>query len=227
MPNVAGFGLQPEDGAGVAAAGGQNPQQWRGPQVKLNKFGGERHEYRGWRDEVQALLLLHGVPEDKQVLLLYLALEKGKGKPRDLFSAFSVEELSVLPPADLWKKLNREYLEQKHVEADEALDAYEKCRRVPGQGTRDYLMQLRLARVRMEKEDPGSRVSDLSYARRMLRRSGLSRAEQRQVLGTAGAAWDAEAIETALLMMYADAHIDDRSRVRSFESGGHAPRSFR
>ena len=53
--------------------------------MKLNKFGGSRPEYRGWRDEVQVLLLLHGVPEDKQDLLLYLALEAGKGKPRDLF----------------------------------------------------------------------------------------------------------------------------------------------
>ena len=28
---------------------------WRGPQIKLNKFGGFRSEYRGWRDEVQAI----------------------------------------------------------------------------------------------------------------------------------------------------------------------------
>ena len=50
-----------------AAASAENAanSQWRGPQVKLNKFGGSRPEYRGWRDEVQALLLLHGVPEDK------------------------------------------------------------------------------------------------------------------------------------------------------------------
>ena len=125
----------------------------------------------------------------------------------------------------MWKTLNREYLEEKYVEADEALADYEKCRRIPMQSMRDYLMALRASRVRMEKEDPGSRVSDLSYARRMLRRSGLTRMEQRQVLGTAGAAWDADSIERSLIMMYGDAHQDDRSRVKSFD--GQGPRSNR
>ena len=198
---------------------------WRGPQVKLNKFSGSRPEYRGWRDEVQALLMLHSVPDDKQVLLLYLALEAGKGKPRDLFASFSVDELAVMPPPDMWKKLNHEYLEESYVEADEALADYEKCKRLPMQSMRDYLMALRSSRVRMEKEDPGSKVSDLSYARRMLRRSGLTRMEQRQVLGTAGAAWDAGTIEKSLTMMYGDAHLDDRSRMKSFD--GQGPRSHR
>ena len=74
------------------------------PQVKLNKFSGSRTEYRGWSDEVQALLLLHGFPRDKQVLLLYLALEAGKGKPRDLFSSYSVPEISSLDPDEVWTK---------------------------------------------------------------------------------------------------------------------------
>ena len=193
-----------------AQASAERPEPpWCGPQVKLNKFGGSRPEYRGWRDEVQALLLLHAVPSDKQVLLLYLALEAGRGKPRDLFASSTVDEISLLPPEDMWKTLNREYLEEKYVEADEALADYEKCRRVPMQSMRDYLMSLRASRVRMEKEDPGSTVSDLSYARRMLRRSGLTRIEQRQVLGTAGAAWDADSIERSLIMMYGDAHQDE------------------
>ena len=138
--------------------------------------------------------MLHGVPQDKQVLLLYLALEEGKGRPRDLFAAQSIEEIALLPAHDLWKRLDQEYLELDHVEADEALAEYERCRRVPGQSMRDYLMALRNSRIKMEREDPGSMVSDLSYARKMLRKSGLTRMEQRQVLGTAGAAWDTSKI---------------------------------
>ena len=53
----------------------------------------------------------------------------------------------------------------------------------------------------------------------MLRKSGLTRMEQGQVLGTAGAAWDANGIETALTMMYSDAHHDDRSRLRNLDGG--------
>ena len=203
-------------------------QPWRGPQIKLNKFGGSRQEYRSWRDEVQVILRLHSVPDDKQVLLLYLALEEGKGRPRDLFSNLSVDEVSELELEVVWKRLDKEYLEEKYIEADEALADYDRCRRVPGQSMRDYLMQLRLVRVRMEKEDPGSHVSDLSFARRMLRRAGLTKIEQRQVLGTAGAAWDVESIETALVMMFGDAHTDDKSRIpRSGFDGGRDSRPAR
>ena len=58
------------------------------------------------------------------------------------------------------------------------------------------------------------------------RRSGLARVEQRQVLGSAGAAWDADAIETALTMMFSDAHQDDKGRLRQVE-GGRDPRPYR
>ena len=67
---------------------------------------------------------------------------------------------------------------------------------------KDYLMSSSLCQVRMEKEDPGSSVSNLSYARKMLRRGGFTRVEQRQVLGAAGAAWGASAIQAALTIMY-------------------------
>ena len=53
-------------------------QPWRGPQIKPNKLGGFGSEYRGWRDAVQAIVKLHWVPEDKLLLLLYLAREAEK-----------------------------------------------------------------------------------------------------------------------------------------------------
>ena len=40
-------------------------QPWRGPQIKMNTLSGFRSEYRGWRDDVQAILKLQSVPEDK------------------------------------------------------------------------------------------------------------------------------------------------------------------
>ena len=71
----------------------------------------------------------------------------------------------------------------------------------------------------MQREDLGKSISDFSYARRMLRRSSLTRIEQRQVLSSASAAWDADSIETALAMMYSDAHqtTEAVSRVLSTE----------
>ena len=78
------------------------------PQVILNKFGGARSEYRVWRNEAQALLLLR-VPEEERVLLVYFALEQGCGCPRDLFSSLDVAVRSQLPPSDMWKPLDTEY----------------------------------------------------------------------------------------------------------------------
>ena len=62
------------------------------------------------------------MPEDKQVLLLYLALKAGKGRPRDFFSACSVDEVSSLQTSDALRRLDREYEEEKYIEADEALE---------------------------------------------------------------------------------------------------------
>ena len=45
--------------------GGPAPKPWRGPQLKIEKFGGSRSKYRAWRNEVQALVKLHTVPEEK------------------------------------------------------------------------------------------------------------------------------------------------------------------
>ena len=77
------------------------PQPWRGPQIKLEKFGGSRSEYRNWRDEVQAILKFQSGPQHKQVLLVYMALESGKGRPRDLFSSLDIDEVGGTEPVEV------------------------------------------------------------------------------------------------------------------------------
>eukprot|EP00972_Heterocapsa_arctica_P095734 14119472-Heterocapsa_arctica.AAC.1 len=49
-------------------------------------------------------------------------------------------------------------------------------------------------------------------ARRILRRSGLTMVEERLVLSAAGAKWELDAIESAMRLMFNDAHHDDRKR---------------
>ena len=68
----------------------------------------------------------------------------------------------------------------------------------------------------LEREGPGSTISDISYARQMPRRSGLSHQEQKSVLAAAGATWDPDAVEAVLKLMHADAHVSDRIRARAF-----------
>eukprot|EP00972_Heterocapsa_arctica_P001215 176286-Heterocapsa_arctica.AAC.1 len=74
----------------------------------------------------------------------------------------------------------------------------------------EYLLELKQVKNLLKKEDPASDISEVSMARRMLRRSGLTIVEQRLVLSAAGAKWDLDAIESALRLMFNDAHHDDR-----------------
>ena len=122
------------------------------------------------------------MPQDKRVLLVYVALDWGRGRPHDLFSSLDIDEFANTDSAEVWKKLDCEYLEEKYIEADEPLANCERCRRVPGRAMKDYPMSLTLCRVHMQKEHTGSSVSDLCYAPKMLRCAGLTRVEQRRVL---------------------------------------------
>jgi hypothetical protein len=56
-----------------------------------------------------------------------------------------------------------------------------------------------------------------------LRKSGLTRLEQRSVLAAAGACWDEQKIEDALKLMYGDAHQDDRRRAHETGRGEASP----
>eukprot|EP00972_Heterocapsa_arctica_P018158 2682827-Heterocapsa_arctica.AAC.1 len=62
----------------------------------------------------------------------------------------------------------------------------------------ECLLEPKQVKNLLKKEDPGSDISHVSMARRMLRRSGLNIVEQRLVLSAAGAKWDLDAIESAL-----------------------------
>jgi len=203
----------PETGA--AALGGQ------GPRVKLRTFDGDVDGYKEWRREVEATALLYGIADKQLAGLVYLSLAPGASKPRDLISHLDVRS-EVCTDAGMkrvWAILDREYVRESYVKADEAQARYDKCRRGPGQPMEEFIREARLTKRLLEREDPGTTISDVSFARRLLRRSGLTRLEQRGVLAAAGASWDATKIEDALKLMYGDAHQDDRRRTSEAHKG--------
>ena len=77
--------------------------------------------------------------------------------------------------AAIWECLDLEYEKESYVKADNALTAFERVRRQPNEKMHDFLMQLRKTKRIMEKEDAGTQISDVSFARRILKRSGLNR----------------------------------------------------
>ena len=54
------------------------------PSLKVRKFSGKREDYEEWRRELETLMQLYGVKPEKMAPLMYLALEPGFDKPRDL-----------------------------------------------------------------------------------------------------------------------------------------------
>jgi hypothetical protein len=64
----------------------------------------------------------------------------------------------------------------------------------------------------LQRKDPGAKVSDVVYTRRLLRCCGLATFEQREVLEAARATWHPLKIEDALKPMDGDSHKDDKYR---------------
>ena len=66
----------------AAAAGNNND---RVPNLKLKRFGGDERKYKEWRTEMLANKAIYKVKDHVMSGLVYLALDSGEGKPRDLF----------------------------------------------------------------------------------------------------------------------------------------------
>ena len=69
------------------------------------------------------------------------------------------------------------------MRSDEAQGKYEKLTRKSFQPMPDYLRELRMAKRRLEKADVGSLISEVSYARKMLRASASSCCCRSRVVG--------------------------------------------
>ena len=184
------------------------------PNVRIRTFYGDPRKYLEWKREVAATQTLYQVKEEQMAGLLYLALSPGEGRPRDLMSHMAIEDICTEEGLKwMLQILDKEYKKESHVQADDAQEKYERCRRTPYQPMNEFLRALRLSKRILERDDPGTTISDVSFARKMLSKSGLSVIERRGVLSAAGAEWNTPKIEEALRMMYSDAHKDDRRRV--------------
>ena len=149
--------------------GGNN----RVPAIRIKTFYGDPKRYIEWKREVAATQTLYQISDDKLAGLVYLALARGEGKPRDLLSHLEVSDLCTTSGLKaVLAILDKEYKRDPHVQADDAQARYEKCRRTPHQTMAEYLRELRLSKRLLEREDPGTTISDVSFARKMLTKAG-------------------------------------------------------
>ena len=185
------------------------------PNIKIPFFRGgnsiDPGEYKEWRRELSAIKIAYKIDERDFAGLVFLAT---KGDARDVLWSINPTDFETNAQclSDMMKMLDREYDRPEWEKADHAAEQFEKCRRAPGEKMIAYLRNIHRAYVRMLKEDKGTMISDNSMARRILRRSGLSADEQRQVLASCNHMYDLEKIKDALRLTYGDAHKDDRKR---------------
>ena len=171
----------------------------------------EPGEYKEWRREIAAIKHSYRISDKDFAGLVFLST---KGDARDVLWQVNPEEFDSDDTcySNMMSMLNKEYDRPEWEKADHATEQFEKCRRAPGQKMVAYLREMHRLYTRMIKEDKGTMISDTSMARRILRRSGLSADEQRQVLSSCGHVYDMDKIKDALRLTYGDAHKDDKRR---------------
>ena len=69
-----------------AAALETGPQVQHAPKFRIRSFDGNPGAYQEWKREVAATAMLYEVSDAHLASMVYLALEPGEGKPRDLLS---------------------------------------------------------------------------------------------------------------------------------------------
>ena len=165
----------------MAPPNGGAERQQKLPSIKFTRFHGQKARYEEWKREIVTNSKLYNLTVEQTAGLAYLSLDAGPDKPRSLFESYDVDYLmSKTGYAEMIRILDKEYMKEPHFRGDEAQQRYERCRRKPFENMHDYVRSLRHARRVYEKEDQ-SKVSDTSFARRMLRSACLDDKEQRLV----------------------------------------------
>ena len=66
---------------------------------------------------------------------------------------------------EISKILDTEYVREACIKADDAQAKYEKCSRKPYENMHDFIKDFKKAKRHIEKEDPGSTISDVIASR--------------------------------------------------------------
>jgi hypothetical protein len=123
-----------------------------------------------------------------------------------------LDEENLNHTAFIMNRLENEFDKMGYEKSDIAYQDFDKCRRSPNQSMMSYLREVDRTYTKMIKEDHGTRLSDVTLARRLLQRSGLNADEQRHVPASCNHEYDLMKIKTALRLTYGDAAKDDSRR---------------
>ena len=88
---------------------------------------------------MDANMMLYDVTKHHMAILIFLELESGPGKRRDLLHHIPSELLQTADGYDdIYKILDKEDIKEDYVKADDAAMEFERTRRIFGQRKHDY-----------------------------------------------------------------------------------------
>ena len=187
--------------------GGPTTSQRDGWSAKVSEFWGNRpgkactpEEYMMFKKMVQVIKVAYELTEAKLAPRVWLALRgEAKQAVQDMDVSLLVSEKGL---NQIWGLLDPHFEQVKMEKLDLVNDNYWNCGRTVGETMESFLLRLKLAKRRLHEEDPGTSISDMSFAQRMLRRSGLDKEKRRLVIAATGGDYDVKKIENSLLMLF-------------------------
>ena len=154
--------------------------------LELYSVSRDPQVYRGWRRSLEDTRILTGLAPARLAVLAWMSL---RGEAKNPTRQLDIGTLSQDDGTGLEKLLtvmDRRYLRQAHEQYDHCQREYERFRRHRGMTMNEYLTGLYAVKGELIAADAGTPISEMAYARKVLRSAGLTRQEGRAFLGQAG-----------------------------------------
>jgi len=108
---------------------------------------------------------LYRLEDEELAMLVYKAC---KGEARDVLDQMEIEDMiSTGGLPRMWLLLDEAFGEPENDKFEAAEESYQNYRRTAGTSISKYLTTLKRIKAEYLKEDPGSVISDKSFAQRM------------------------------------------------------------
>ena len=180
-PSLPSDGLEEEPEPATTFAFGPDPRRDNNnnnnkrsvPNVRLPIWDGkscsEPGAYKKWIREIKAIQLAHDIQDNRYVPLLFLAT---KDDACDVLWDLDAESLTSLEMT--MDRINKEFEKLDFEKSELAYQDFARCRRTPGQPMTAHFRDMGRTYTKMIKEDESTRLSEVTLARRLIRRSGLN-----------------------------------------------------
>ena len=181
--------------------------------VKLDQFRGNRTAYKDWKKTLKAQQALYKLTEEELAVLVYL---NTAGEARDIVNQLEIEDLQE--PGGLgriMRLLDDAYEKRADERFEQKQEEFQTYRRAHGVSIAAYLSKLKRLKDEYLREDTETKISDKSFAQRMLARAALSKRERMEVFFASGGKYRSDRIEKVLRFRHANLHVEEAEKYQS------------